>query len=78
MRDEGRKAPVTRKAGAGYADPAYDLAVEWLDTKARLDAAQAAWGALHSAWNRTSGFSFQPLLTNSSASQSSSSGCEGC
>ena len=22
---EGRKAPVTRKAGAGYADPDYDL-----------------------------------------------------
>ncbi|CAN5293966.1 flavodoxin family protein [soil metagenome] len=40
---EGRKAPVTRKAGPGYADPDYDLAVEWIDTRAKLDRAQAAW-----------------------------------
>ncbi|MCY1275799.1 NADPH-dependent FMN reductase [compost metagenome] len=26
----GRKAPVTRKAGPGYADPDYELSVEWL------------------------------------------------
>ena len=30
---EGRKSPVTRKAGPGYADPDYELSVEWLDAK---------------------------------------------
>ncbi len=40
---EGRKAPVTQKAGPGYADPDYDLSSEWVATKARLDAAQARW-----------------------------------
>ena len=39
----GRKAPVTRKAGPGYADPDYDLAVEWIDARADIDKAQAAW-----------------------------------
>ncbi|MCY7371956.1 MAG: flavodoxin family protein [Polaromonas sp.] len=42
--EEGRKAPVTQKAGVGYADPDYDMSVEWLATKARIDSAQAAWG----------------------------------
>jgi multimeric flavodoxin WrbA len=42
--DEGRKAPVTRKAGPGYTDPDYDLSVDWLDTRDRLDKAKAAWG----------------------------------
>ncbi len=41
---DGRKSPVTRKAGAGYADPDYDLSVDWLDTKSRIEKAQAAWG----------------------------------
>jgi multimeric flavodoxin WrbA len=41
---DGRKAPVTRKAGPGYADPDYDLSIDWLEAKARIDAAQAAWG----------------------------------
>src|SRR6476620_5834774 len=41
--EEGRKAPVTRKAGAGYADPDYDLSVDWIEAKARIDAAQARW-----------------------------------
>ena len=41
---EGRKAPVTRKAGKGFADPEYDLSVEWLETRARLKKAQTAWG----------------------------------
>lgn len=41
---EGRKSPVTRKAGAGYSDPNHDLSVEWLETKAKLEKAQAAWG----------------------------------
>ena len=40
---EGRKAPVTRKAGPGYDDPDYDLSVEWLNTKERLEKAQALW-----------------------------------
>ena len=40
---EGRKAPVTQKAGAGYADPDYDLSVEWLATKERLAQAQLRW-----------------------------------
>ena len=40
---EGRKAPVTRKAGPGYADPDYDLSVDWLQTRDRIQQAQAAW-----------------------------------
>ncbi|RYF76735.1 MAG: flavodoxin family protein [Comamonadaceae bacterium] len=41
--DEGRKAPVTRKAGPGHADPDYDLATDWADARDRLVRAQAAW-----------------------------------
>ena len=33
---EGRKSPVTRKAGRGFADPDYDLSVEWKATRDRL------------------------------------------
>ncbi len=40
---EGRKAPSTQKAGAGYADPNYELSTEWIATKQRLDSAQMAW-----------------------------------
>src|SRR5687768_2430989 len=29
--DKYRKAPRTRKAGPGYADPDYDLSVEWIE-----------------------------------------------
>jgi multimeric flavodoxin WrbA len=36
-----RKAPRTRKAGPGYADPDYDLAVDWIAAKAEIEAAQA-------------------------------------
>ncbi|MES2886519.1 MAG: flavodoxin family protein [Pseudomonadota bacterium] len=39
----GRKAPVTRKAGPGYANPDYELAVEWIEARARIDQAQAVW-----------------------------------
>ena len=39
----GRKAPVTRKAGAGYADPDYDLSVDWLETRDKLKKAQTKW-----------------------------------
>jgi multimeric flavodoxin WrbA len=36
---EARKAPVTRKAGSEFADPDYDLSVEWLSTRSRLQQA---------------------------------------
>ena len=41
---EGRKAPLTEKAGAGFADPKYDLSVEWRETRDKLIAAQKLWG----------------------------------
>lgn len=37
---EGRKAPVTQKAGDQFADPDYDLSVEWLATREKLLAAE--------------------------------------
>jgi len=40
---EGRKAPVTKKAGPGYADPDYDLSLDWIEARARIDGAQATW-----------------------------------
>ncbi len=40
---EGRKAPITRPAGRGFADPAYEVSVQWLDTRKRLKAAQRLW-----------------------------------
>lgn len=41
---DGRKAPITRPAGHGFADPSYALSVQWLDTRQRLKAAQTLWG----------------------------------
>ena len=38
---EGRKAPITQKAGKGYADPDYDLAEDWINARALIDQAQA-------------------------------------
>lgn len=38
---DGRKSPVTRKAGKGYADPNYDLSEDWINAKAMIDEAQA-------------------------------------
>ena len=38
--DEYRRNPRTRKAGAGYADPDYDLPIEWLETGDTMLAAQ--------------------------------------
>jgi multimeric flavodoxin WrbA len=35
-----RKSPRTRAAGRGYADPKYQLSVEWSETSARLKAAE--------------------------------------
>ena len=40
---EGRKAPLTQKAGVGYANPSYELSVEWVATKKILDEAQVRW-----------------------------------
>lgn len=40
---DGRKAPFTQKAGPGYADPDYDLSVEWIATKKRIAQAQLRW-----------------------------------
>ncbi|MEO6351566.1 MAG: flavodoxin family protein [Burkholderiaceae bacterium] len=37
----GNKAPITAKAGPGFADPDYDLSVEWKATRDRLIAAEA-------------------------------------
>jgi multimeric flavodoxin WrbA len=33
---QSRKAPITEKAGSGFADPDYDLSVEWRTTSDRL------------------------------------------
>jgi len=35
--DDSRKAPITRKAGAGFADPDYEIAIDWLTTRAAID-----------------------------------------
>ncbi len=35
-----RKSPITKKAGKGYADPDYDLSVEWIAAKAAIEAAR--------------------------------------
>lgn len=40
---EGRKAPITQKAGIGYDDPNYKLSSEWVATKQKLEAAQLSW-----------------------------------
>jgi len=39
---EGRKAPRTRKAGVGYADPDYDLSVDWVAARERIRSALAS------------------------------------
>ncbi len=38
--DDGRKSPRTRKAGPGFADPDYELSVDWLDARAAIHRAQ--------------------------------------
>jgi multimeric flavodoxin WrbA len=38
--DDYRKTPRTRRAGAGFADPDFALPVEWLATRASIDAAE--------------------------------------
>ena len=37
--DDYRKSPRTRKAGPGFADPEFELPVEWLETRARIEEA---------------------------------------
>ena len=38
--DEYRKSPRTRKAGASFADPEFELPIEWLQTRERLQQAE--------------------------------------
>ena len=40
---EGRKSPMTRKAGPEFADPEYELSVEWLKAREAVLAAQARY-----------------------------------
>ena len=40
---DGRKSPLTRKAGPGYADPDYDLSIEWIEASERVKNAQKVW-----------------------------------
>ena len=40
---EGRKAPITQAAGRGFADPTYEVSVQWLETRKRLRLAQKRW-----------------------------------
>jgi multimeric flavodoxin WrbA len=37
---DGRKAPLTRKAGPGFADPDYDIALDWLAARDAIARAQ--------------------------------------
>lgn len=39
--EQSRKSPVTAKTGVGYADPDYDLSVEWRDASERIKASEA-------------------------------------
>src|SRR5438034_2284664 len=38
--DDARKSPHTRKAGTGFADPEYELSVEWLEARQAIIEAQ--------------------------------------
>ncbi|QDQ28790.1 flavodoxin family protein [Chitinimonas arctica] len=40
---EGRKAPITQPAGPEFADPSYQISVQWLETRKRLRLAQQRW-----------------------------------
>src|SRR4051812_48987114 len=37
---DGRKAPITRKAGSEFSDPDYDLAMDWLVARRAIQEAQ--------------------------------------
>jgi hypothetical protein len=41
-----RKSPRTRKAGPGFVDPDYEIAVDWLQAREAIDAAQKRYEAL--------------------------------
>lgn len=41
--EQSRKAPLTRKAGPGFADPDHDLSVEWIAARDAIKAAEAQW-----------------------------------
>jgi multimeric flavodoxin WrbA len=41
---DGRKSPRTRKAGDAFADPGYNLAVDWLEARTAIGAAQQRHG----------------------------------
>ncbi|WP_329959722.1 flavodoxin family protein [Paraburkholderia translucens] len=56
---QGRKAPVTEKAGPGFADPDYDLSVEWRAASERVKAAQA--------WQRDPASHSRVLVINASS-----------
>ena len=45
--DEYRKSPVRRRAGAGFADPDYELPVEWLETRKAIRAAERRQRSRH-------------------------------
>ena len=38
--DEYHKSPRKRKAGPGFADPEFELPIEWLDTRERIQQAE--------------------------------------
>src|SRR5215467_10785051 len=38
--DDGRKAPRTRRAGPGFADPDYELSVDWIAARQKIDEAE--------------------------------------
>lgn len=40
---QSRKSPRRRPAGPGFAEPAFELPIEWLRTRERLQAAQRRW-----------------------------------
>ena len=37
---DSRKSPETRKAGAGFADPDYDISIDWLKAREAIEEAQ--------------------------------------
>src|SRR5436853_6185592 len=41
---DSRKAPLTRKAGPGFADPDYEIACDWLEAHDAIEAAQRRHG----------------------------------
>lgn len=37
---DSRKSPITRKAGPGFSDPSYEIAVDWLEARDAIESAQ--------------------------------------